>query len=117
MIFKINSTKGRQAINPVELESQENSENLRSSSLLLEHVLENITLSYAPFHKAIHPVWMCRVCNVPIFREEGNFIQLNEEADNRRFKCLLKSKLEDIQRLEDFVDRNLSNNFYILNFP
>ena len=98
LIFKINSTKGRQAIKPVELESQENSENLQSSSLLLEHVLENITLSYAPFHKAIHPVWMCRVCNEPIFREEGNFIQLNEEADNRRFKCLLKSKLEDIQR-------------------
>ena len=98
LMFKISSTKGRQTITPVELKSQINSENLQSSSLVLEHVLENINSSYPPFLKAIHPILMCRVCNEPLFRKEENFfIQLDEEADNRRLKYLLKSNLEDIQ--------------------
>ena len=98
LMFKISSTKGRKTIIPVELESQVNLETLQSSSLVLENVLENIALSCPPFQKLINPVWICRVCNEPSCREERNFIQLNEEADNRRLKCLLKAKLEDIRR-------------------
>ena len=81
LMYKINTSKGRQFIVPVEVECQHGlTSETRSNSTMLEQILENAFTANPAFKNAISPSWCCNICNHTLSQDEGMFVNLGGDA-------------------------------------
>ena len=84
-------SKGRQSIQPVEVEVQVNSDNM-SIIQILQNILKNASQSLPSFLNVIKPLWTCTCCSKQSSNTEGNIIFLDNDAENREISNLLNIK-------------------------
>ena len=83
IVFKINSSKGRQSLQPVEVEGQLNNCDNLSVIEILNRFIINSTQSVSSFLNAINPVWTCSCCRKENSNTDGSIIFLDNDAKNR----------------------------------
>ena len=93
LIYRINSSKGRQTIVPVEVECEYGRKPKSiSNSTTLINILDGALTSNPDFKKAISPIW----CSIHSLHEDDILIYLNVEEENRKIShlldCLIKKK-------------------------
>ena len=92
IVFKINSSKGRQSLQPIEVEGQLNNCDNLSVIEILNRFIINSTQSVSSFLNAINPVWTCSCCRKENSNTDGSIIFLDNDAKNREISNLLKLK-------------------------
>ena len=114
IVFKINMSKGRQAIQPVEVEVN-NTDNM-SIIEILQNIVNKAVQSEPSFSNVIKPLWTCTCCSKQSSNTEGNIVYLDNNAQNREISNLLNIKYCSLKKehletaLTEFVCHNQNLN-------
>ena len=98
-LTKINTTKGRKSIVPVEVESDHVQKIFpRSLPIVVKQILQKALEDNVEFSQLFKPTWFCNICHKKIQECDDIFLNIERLSTNgnRNVKSLVERKLDNL---------------------
>ena len=116
-LSKINTTKGRKTVVPVEVESEHYQKIFpRALTVIVKQVLEKALLNSDHFLPLCKPAWFCTLCNENVPDGNDLFCDIESVSNERNIETLFKLKMEKLLNYHLFHTDDVNKHSEALGF-